>query len=265
MSYRASPADGVAWITGASSGIGRAVALELAHRGFVVAATARRIEALEALAREAEGASGRVIAHPADVTDRRQMDEVAATIEAAHGPICLAFLNAGVAPGTRAEGVRIGDFRASFEVNLFGLLNGLEPVWASMAGRRRGQIAVNASLAGYRGLPGAAAYGASKAAVIHLAEALRFEADDLGIRLQIVNPGFVRTPMTDRNDFPMPFLISADEAARRICDGFMQGGFEITFPRPLSLGLKLARLLPDSAYFPLVKRVTRKRTPRDRL
>jgi short-subunit dehydrogenase len=136
-----------------------------------------------------------------------------------------------------------------------------------MGNRGKGQIAINASVAGYVGLPNAPAYGASKAALINMAESLKFALDRLGITLQVVNPGFVRTPLTDRNPFPMPFLMELDDAVRRTCDGFERGGFEIVFPRRLALLLKLARLMPYRLYFPAVARATgvgRRKSPRPR-
>ena len=256
MIYRAKPADGVSWVTGASSGIGRATARELARRGFTVAATARTTEALDALAGEARGGSGRIIGHPCDVTDTAAMERCVAAIEIAHGPIALAFLNAGIAPYVRAATLDVEAFRKTFEVNVFGVINGLTPVLSRMAERKRGQIAVNASIAGYTGLPKATAYGASKAAAIHMCEALKFDCDQLGVTLQVVNPGFIETPLTAKNDFPMPFLMGEEEAARRIVDGFARGGFEITFPKRLALITKLGRILPYSLYFYLIKKVT---------
>jgi NAD(P)-dependent dehydrogenase (short-subunit alcohol dehydrogenase family) len=196
------PADGVAWVTGASSGIGKATVLELARRGWTVCATARRIEELEALAAEAYGLSGRVVAYVGDVTDEAGMAGLVDAIEQVHGPIALAFFNAGVAPYTRAGALDVEAFRTALNVNVLGAANGLAPVLTKMAERRKGQVAVNASVAGYRGLPKAAAYGASKAAAIHLCEALKFDCDNLGITMQVVNPGFIDTPLTRKNDFP---------------------------------------------------------------
>lgn len=250
------PKDGVAWVTGASSGIGKATALELARRGWTVCITARRIGDLEIVAAEASGLSGRIIAHLGDVTDEAGMAGLVETIERVHGPIALAFFNAGVAPYTRAGALDVAAFRQAMDVNVLGVANGLSPVLARMGERKKGQVAVNASVAGYRGLPKAAAYGASKAAAIHLCEALKFDCDNLGITMQVVNPGFIDTPLTRKNDFPMPFLMSMDEAARRVVDGFERGRFEIIFPRRLAFILKLMRLLPYSWYFPLVTRQT---------
>ncbi|MCU0884767.1 MAG: SDR family NAD(P)-dependent oxidoreductase [Beijerinckiaceae bacterium] len=250
------PADGVAWLTGASSGIGKATALELARRGWTVCITARRLEELEALAGEATGMPGRLVAHAGDVTDEAGMAALVETIERIHGPIALAFFNAGVAPYTRAGALDVEAFRQALAVNVLGAANGLAPVLARMGARKKGQVAVNASVAGYRGLPKAAAYGASKAAAIHLCEALKFDCDNLGITMQVVNPGFIDTPLTRKNDFPMPFLMSMDDAARRVVDGFERGRFEIIFPRRLAFILKVMRLLPYAWYFPLVARQT---------
>ncbi len=125
-----------------------------------------------------------------------------------------------------------------------------------MKERGKGQVAVNASVAGYRGLPKAAAYGASKAAAIHLCEALKFDCDNMGVVMQVVNPGFIDTPLTRKNDFPMPFLLPMDEAGRRVVDGFEKGRFEVTFPRRLAFILKLLRIAPYALYFPLVARAT---------
>lgn len=253
---RMHPSDGVAWITGASSGIGEAVALELAARGWTVAITARRLEQLEEIARRAEGLPGRVVAHAGDVTDAASMRAVVEGIESVHGPIALAFLNAGVAPYTRAGALDVEAFEKAFAVNTLGAAKGLAAVLEPMIARGRGQVAVNASTAGYGGLPKAAAYGASKAAAIHMCQALKFDCDRLGIRLQVVNPGFVDTPLTRKNDFPMPFLVSMEEAARRTVDGFERGGFEITYPRRLSWIIKAVNLLPYPAYFWLVAKAT---------
>lgn len=253
---RMGPADGVAWVTGASSGVGRATCLELARRGWTVCATSRRLPELEELAALASGLSGRIVAHPGDVTNETAMAGLVDGIEMVHGPIALAFFNAGVAPYTRAGELDVHAFRQALAVNVLGAANGLAPVLARMGLRKRGQVAVNASVAGYRGLPKAAAYGASKAAAIHMCEALKFDCDNLGITMQVVNPGFVDTPLTQKNDFPMPFLMSMEDAAKRIVDGFEKGGFEITFPRRLAFILKLMRILPYSWYFPLVARQT---------
>jgi NAD(P)-dependent dehydrogenase (short-subunit alcohol dehydrogenase family) len=250
------PSDGIAWITGASSGIGRSVALELARRGWTVAISARREEELLKIAAEASGLKGRIVAFPLDVTDGEASKRVFASIEAAMGPVALVFLNAGIAPYIQAPDLDLAAVRQVLDVNLFGAFAGMAAALPAMAKRGKGQIAVTASVAGYGGLPRAAAYGATKAAVIHLCEALKFDCDALGIKVQVVNPGFVRTPLTDKNDFPMPTIISQEDAARRTVDGFFQNRFEISYPRRLVWTLKLLNILPYWLYFPIVGRAT---------
>jgi NAD(P)-dependent dehydrogenase (short-subunit alcohol dehydrogenase family) len=256
MTYRAKPSDGVAWVTGASSGIGRETARELARRGYTVAVTARRLDDLEGLAQEVGSPGGRIVAHAGDVTDAARMAEIVDSVERLHGPIVLAFLNAGTYFAGKERVFDMASVKQTLDVNLIGAVHCLGPLIGRMVERGRGQIAINGSVAGYGGLPNAAAYGASKAALIHLAESLKFTLDPAGVTIQIVNPGFVETPLTDQNPFPMPFLMKADAAVRRICDGFERGGFEITFPRRLAWILKAVNHLPYAVYFPLLARAT---------
>jgi NADP-dependent 3-hydroxy acid dehydrogenase YdfG len=245
------------WITGASSGIGRAVALEYARAGATVAASARSAEALAALAAE-PAAGGRIQAFPVDVTDRAAMLEAVERIEASLGPIELAILNAGTHEPVDARAFDAAVFDRLFAVNLAGTVNGLAAILPRLVARHAGHVALVASVAGYGGLPTAAAYGATKAAMINLAEALKFDLDPVGVRVSLVNPGFVRTPLTDKNPFAMPALMEVDDAARALVRGLARGGFEVTFPRRFTYVLKLLRLLPYRLYFPLMARITRK-------
>jgi NAD(P)-dependent dehydrogenase (short-subunit alcohol dehydrogenase family) len=251
MTYRARPQDGMAWVTGASSGIGRAVALELARRGYVVVASARRAGLLEDLAREAAGFSGRIEPRPVDVVDRVAMAAAVAEIEA-RGPIALAFLNAGGSFWDSAGDFGGAAFRQTFELNVFGIVNGLNPVMQAMKQRGKGQIAIMASIAGYGGLPGAGAYAPSKAAAISLAVGARFAGERAGLTVQVVNPGFVRTPLTEGAG-RLPGIMELDPAAQRICDGFERGGFEIAFPRRQVWPLKAINRLPYWLYFALLR------------
>lgn len=250
--YRARPDDGIAWITGASSGIGRAVALELANRGYRVAATARRADELEGLAASAK----QMLAYPGDITDRDHMARLVDEIESLHGPIALAFLNAGVYFPAERDGFDAGTVWRTFEVNVGGTVNCLDPLIAAMTRRGRGQIAITSSLAGYGGIPGSTGYSATKAALIVMAQALKLTYDELGLAIQVVDPGFVRTPMTAYAKFEMPFLMEPQRSAKIICDGFAHGGFEITFPRRLAYAFKLARLLPYPLFFEVMRRAT---------
>jgi short-subunit dehydrogenase len=248
----------VVWITGASSGIGRALALRLAAAGAQVAASARNAKALQALAAEAAGGPGAIHAYPLDITSRCAASAIVHAIEDSLGPLARVVLNAGTHQPVEAKDFAAADFARLVEVNLLGMANCLEPVLRTMSARRQGQIAIVASVAGYRGLPTSAYYGATKAALINLAEALKLDCDRLGIKLQLINPGFVKTPLTDKNPFPMPFLISVEDAAARIAAGLDRQAFEITFPRRFTWQLKLFRCLPYRLYFPLVARITGK-------
>ena len=253
--YRTSPTDGVVWITGASAGIGRALALRLAGAGFRVAVTARRIEALAALAVEGQGW---IIPYPGDTTDAARMTEIVATIEREQGPIALAVLNAGAYHLGERDGFDADLVWRTIETNLGGTVRCLDPLLKVMLPRRRGQIAIVASLAGYGGIPGSVAYGSAKAAMITMAEALRLTHASDGLTVQVINPGFVETAMTAPNDYPMPFMMSADKAAGIIVDGLASGGFEISFPRRLVWTMKAAFLLPYALWLPLMARATRR-------
>jgi NAD(P)-dependent dehydrogenase (short-subunit alcohol dehydrogenase family) len=253
MTYRAHPADGCAWLTGASSGIGRAVALELARRGYQVFATARRLSDLESLAAESQGLEGSIVAAPGDVVDRQAMAALASWIEATR-PIALAVFNAGGTFRDSFDQFGGDGFQSTFALNVQGVANGLNPVLTPMRRRKRGQIAIVGSLTGYGGLPDSYAYAPSKAAIISLAVGLKFLVDPFNITVQIVNPGYIRTPLTDGQTYPMPFLMEVDVAARRLCDGLERSGFEIRFPSRFAWIVRAFNLLPYPAYFWLLKR-----------
>jgi short-subunit dehydrogenase len=248
--YRARPKDGIAFVTGASSGIGGATALELARRGYRVAITARRAGELKRLAAEAPQ---QIFAYPGDVTRRAEIAGTIAAIESDLGPIALAFLNAGVFLPAERKGFDPAVIAETHAINVGGTVNCLAPILAAMNARGRGQIALNASLAAHNGLPASLAYGSSKAAMVYMAEALKLDCEGRGITVQVVCPGFVRTPMTDHEtEFSMPFMIEGDDAARRICDGFEKGRFEISFPWQLAALAKFTRCLPYPLKFRMI-------------
>ena len=254
--YRATPRDGAAWITGASTGMGRQLALDLAREGYVVAVTARDEDRLDTLAEEAANLSGRVVPYLCDVTDEQGMDRVVAKIEADLGPIVLAIFNAGNYYPSHGERLETYNFVSTFQVNLLGVMFGLVPVADRMRDRGFGQIAIVGSVTSYFGLPSAAAYGGSKAALNAIAQSLRYDFDKLNIRLQMVNPGFIATPLTGKYKFPMPALMPVEKASQRMADGFRTGGFEITFPRRLTWILKLMSYLPNELHYRLIRRIT---------
>lgn len=249
----------IAWVTGASQGIGAAVARRLACDGWTVAASARNTNKLEALCLETVVFSGSIVAFPLDVTDELAAERVFSEIESRLGPVELVILNAGTHEPVPATDFSVAPVRRLIEINLMGSVHCLAPVISRFVVRGSGRIAVVASLAGYRGLPTASAYGASKAGLINMCEALRPELLDAGVVLSCVTPGFVRTPLTDRNPFAMPFLIDADIAADRILRGVAGHHFEITFPRRFAYLMKVLRLLPYALYFAIVRRLAPQR------
>jgi NADP-dependent 3-hydroxy acid dehydrogenase YdfG len=241
------------WITGASSGIGRALALVLVRRGATVVATARRADELRGLAAEAAGLPGRIHVEVGDVADAARMEAIVAAAEAAVGPIDLAVLNAGIYLPVQGEAFDAGAFRKCVDVNVMGTAHGLAAVLPRMVARRRGRVAIMGSLAGYGGVPASAAYGATKAALINLAASLRMDLDGTGVVVQVINPGFVATPRNAKSG-SLPFLMPVEEAVARIIAGLAGDHFEIAFPRRFALLLKAINLLPYPLYFALVKR-----------
>jgi short-subunit dehydrogenase len=236
------------WLTGASTGIGRAVALELAACGAVCGLTARSKQTLQTLGKEIESLGGRAIVLPGDVTDANRMKAIVAELEAQLGGVDILIANAGTHVFTQPERFDAREYLALMDLNYGGMLRCIEAVLPAMLKRGSGRIVGVSSLAGFRGVPRAAAYGASKAAMINFLESIRFHLALSNVQVTIVNPGFVRTPLTDKNDFRMPFLIDADRAARIICSGIARGRDEIAFPIPFSWMIKALRILPYPLY-----------------
>lgn len=246
----AAPRWPVVWIAGASTGIGRALAEALAAGGSQVAVSARSAEKLDAIS----AVHPNVKAYPLDVTDAEATAETIARIEADLGPIDLAILAAGAWTPLTLESLSAEVFRTTNAVNYLGVTNAVAVLAPAMAARGRGHLAWIASVAGYVGLPKAAAYGPTKAALINLAECLAPELQAKGVTVSVINPGFVDTPLTQKNDFPMPFIISPEEAARRTIEGLEAGQFEIAFPKRMVAMLKGLRQLPYPALFALLRR-----------
>lgn len=243
------------WITGASTGIGHELALRLAARGTRVAATARSADKLTALAAQ----QSLITAHPADVTDPNALVRLVGEVESDLVSVDLVILNAGTyTPLHTVNGLDPEIFRKTVDVNYLGVVNAISAILPAMLERRRGHIAIVASVAGYRGLPQAAAYGPTKAALINLAECLRAELEGHGITVSVINPGFVKTPMTAQNDFPMPFIMEPGDAADRIIKGLEAGKYEIAFPRRFALILKTLRLLPNAVFFWIIRKTVMK-------
>ncbi|MGY8872862.1 MAG: SDR family NAD(P)-dependent oxidoreductase [Pseudomonadales bacterium] len=240
------------WITGAGRGIGEALAILYAHKGLTVYASSRTASELEDLKKRCQGYSGTIIPTPLDITDRHQIEVLMHSWDKGAGLPDLVILNAGTHDPFPAQDFSAQRCQRVFDINLQGTINCLDPVLKRMLKSNSGQVAVMASVAGYRGLPTAAAYGASKAALIHLCEALYLDLKGSKVTLQVINPGFVRTPLTDKNEFKMPALQEPEEAAESIFKGLLSKRFEIAFPSRFVYFLKLLRMLPYRWYFALI-------------
>lgn len=245
----------VVWVTGASSGLGLAVARELVGRGCRVAISARRKEILEELAEE----WGRetTLPVPLDVTDREVNLEAVRAIESHFGSLDIAFLNAGTCEYLDVQDFDSGLFERQIRTNFLSLVYGVEAALPALRRSDHGQLVGMSSTARYGALPRAEAYGASKAAGAYFLESLRLDLLPDRIPVSVVSPGFVRTPLTDKNDFPMPMLMEPDRAARIIADGIEKRRKHIQFPLTFSLALQLLSLLPAGAYTQLMKRTVR--------
>jgi len=245
----------VVWITGASTGIGAEVARQMAAAGVSVATSARKAEQLVAAAQR----NSHLKPYPLDVTDVAAVAATFARIESELGAVDLVIAGAGTYAPVTLDTFRPEPFRHMYEVNYLGVINVLSAVLPVFRARRSGHIAWIASVAGYRGLPRAAAYGPTKAALINLAESLKPELEADGVAVTVINPGFVKTPLTAQNDFEMPYLMEVEEAARLTIAGLAAGKFEVAYPAPFVRILKFARLLPYRLYFALIRRFVLKR------
>jgi short-subunit dehydrogenase len=235
----------VAVVTGASSGIGRALAKALARQGARVGLVARRREALEQLTQEITQAGGTAAVAPADVGERQAVVAAIHDLAARLGPVDLLVANAGVGAPTLLEPFNVADIEKMFRVNTLGVVYAIEAVLPEMLRRGRGHLAAVSSLGAYKGLPGESAYCGSKAAVNAFMEGLRIQLRDKGVAVTTICPGFVQTPMTSVNEFHMPFVMSADEAARRIVRALRRRVKVFNFPWQTTLMMKLTRWLPD--------------------
>jgi NAD(P)-dependent dehydrogenase (short-subunit alcohol dehydrogenase family) len=238
----------VAWVTGAGSGFGRAIAMRLVAEGYKVAATSRSQTDLESLVAEPV-AKGAVCAFPGDVTDRERMADLAIAIESQVGPIDLVLLSAGAYIPFALEQFSAEKTMETMRLNVGGVVNVLEAVIPRFLQRRRGHIAVVSSLAQYRGLCRTTAYGASKAALLAMCETLRLQGRGKGIKVQIIVPGYIRTRMTEKAPFPLPHIMAAEDAADEAVKGLKTDRFEIMIPKHFVRKFKLARLLPAPIYF----------------
>ena len=238
------------WITGGGSGIGKALALSFATDGWDVVISGRDQKRLQ----EVCDLSPQIRAVVCNISN----EDAVLSAQLEIGTIDLAVLNAGDYRPGPTHACSPNDHRKMFEVNYFGTLNCIQAVLPEMR-KHGGKMAIVGSLAGYIGLPNASAYGPSKAALISLCESLCAELQDSLVTLKLISPGFVKSTLTDRNDFEMPYLLSAEQAAIEIRRGLEGDSFEITFPRPFVRRMKLLQMIPYRLYFYLARKMTRQK------
>ena len=246
--------DKTIWITGASTGIGKALAIKFAKNNWNVAASARRENLLIELAESNEN----IYSYPLDVTNKDDCSKVFKKIEDKFKNIDISFFSTGTWDPKKEKEIDVEQIENVMKVNFFGTLNCIKSVEGYYRKKGNGHISIVSSIAGYRGLPNSTGYGPSKSALNNLTESLYFDFKRYGVRVSLVSPGFIKTPMTDKNDFKMPFLRTVDYAAEKIFEGLTKSNkFEIHFPKQLTLMLKFLKLLPNSWYLGLVGRLTK--------
>ena len=242
------------WITGGSTGIGRALAIKFASKGWNVAVSARRVELLNELSNTYENIS----AFPLNVTDKSKCIEVFNEIKNKFENIDICFFSTGTWNPKKEKEIDVEQMEDVFKVNFFGTVNSIKAVEEYFRNKKSGIITIVSSIAGYRGLPNSTGYGPSKSALNNLAESLYFDFKRYNVRVCLVSPGFIKTPMTDKNDFKMPFLKTPEYAADQIYNGLINKNvFEIHFPKALTLTLKFLSFLPSKIYFKIVSRMTK--------
>lgn len=238
------------WLIGASTGIGQATAAALHAQGAKVIVSARKADSLQAFVQQHPGS----VAMPLDATDRSAVQVAASTLLNQHPLDCVVYC-AGHYHAMRADAMDTDDMLRHMEVNYSGALYVLESILPAMLKQGAGHISLVGSVAGYRGLPNSLAYGPTKAALINLAETLYLDLHHKGLGVSIVNPGFVETPLTAANQFEMPALLTPDQAATAMLQGWEKGDFEIHFPKRFTYGMKALKCLPNRLFFQLVKNV----------
>tara|TARA_Y100001970_G_scaffold291749_1_gene430151 strand:+ start:1446 stop:2201 length:756 start_codon:yes stop_codon:yes gene_type:complete len=244
----------VIWITGGSSGIGRALAIKFAKENWEVAISARR----ESLLKEISESHENINFFTLDVSKKENCVEVFEQIKKKYENIDICFFSTGTWDPKKEKDIDVDQIEKVFKINFFGTLNCIKAVEKYFKEKKSGHISIVSSIAGYMGLPNSTGYGPSKSALNNLAESLYFDFGRHNVRVSLVSPGFIKTPMTDKNNFKMPFLKTADFAAEEIYNGLIKKNvFEIHFPKQLTLILKFLQILPYKVYFYLIKKLTK--------
>ena len=242
------------WVTGASTGIGRAVAEKFSKEGWRVAISARREELLKNIAQD-----NNIFDYPLDVTNENKVEEVFRKILEDFKSIDLCIFNAGTYEPKLEREISQEQIRKTMEVNFFGVVNCIKAVEKYFKNVKSGHISIVSSIAGYRGLPNSSGYGPSKAALSNLAESLYFDFKKHNVKISLISPGFIKTPMTDKNEFSMPFIKSPEFAAEKIYNGLIKSNaFEITFPKQLTTIFKLFKVLPNRIYLFLISKLVKR-------
>mgnify|MGYP001384244299 FL=1 len=242
------------WITGASSGIGKAVAEKFAAEGWKVAVSARRKELLQDMAKDQN-----ISSFPLDVTDRSQINSVFQNILKEFGNIDICLFSSGTYEPKDEQNIDPDKIKNVINVNFLGVIDCVKTVEEYFKNKKTGHISIVSSIAGYRGLPNSSGYGPSKAALTNFCESIYFDFKKFGVRVSVISPGFIKTPLTDKNEFPMPFLKTVDYAANQIFNGLVKSNaFEIHFPKGLTLTLKFLRILPYKLYLFLVDKLVKR-------
>ena len=248
-------ADKVIWITGASSGIGKALAIKFAKEGWKVAISARRENLLNEIAKTYND----IFPYPLDVTDSNKCELVFNSIKEKFKNVDISVFSTGIHDPKSEKSLDLNKVRQIMEVNFFGTINSVNAVYKYYKERKSGQISIVSSVAGYRGLPAGGAYCASKSALTSFTESLNFDMKRKNVRVSLISPGFIKTPMTDQNDFPMPMIKTPEFAAEEIYNGLVKkNAFEIHFPKIFTFIMKILQILPNLAYFKLVEKGMKK-------
>ena len=241
----------VIWITGASSGIGKSLAIKFANEDWQVAVSARR----ESLLKELSDTNSNIHSFPLDVTDSEKCKDVSTEIINKLENIEICIFCAGIHDPKSEKSLDLEKVRKIMEVNFFGTVNSINSVYDYFKKKRSGHISMVSSVAGYRGLPAGGAYCASKSALTTFAESLYFDLKRFNVRVSVVHPGFIKTPMTDQNDFPMPMIKSPEFAADEMFKGLTQSNaFEIHFPKQFTFIMKILKIMPNWLYLKLIKK-----------
>ena len=242
------------WITGASSGSGRAAAEKFAKEGWKVAVSARRKELLDELSKNQN-----ISSFPLDVTDRSQINNTFKNILNEFNELDICLFSSGTYEPKDEQSIDPDRIKNVINVNFLGVIDCVKTVEDYFKNKKTGHISIVSSIAAYRGLPNSSGYGPSKAALTNFCESIYFDFKKFGVRVSIVSPGFIKTPLTDKNDFPMPFLKTPEYAAEKIFSGLVKtNSFEIHFPKGLTLTLKFLRILPYKLYLFLVDKLVKR-------